>query len=64
MFSIGKAKPDNRIAGIMKKKEVIIACCCVFDTIDISNPTAKVDIMKASDVANRSVRLPSNGTLK
>ena len=43
MEYIGKINPENKIAGRKNKKDESIACCCVFDIVDINRPIASVD---------------------
>jgi len=54
MFSMGKTKPLNMKRGRMKKKVVIMACCCVAEMVHINSPRPKVRIMKRSAPKNMS----------
>ena len=46
--------PEKTIAGMMKKKAVTNACCCVDDTVEISNPTPSMHIKNSTAPANRT----------
>ena len=44
IFSIGKANPDKNIIGIITPKpEVIIACACVLEIVDMYRLKPSVD---------------------
>jgi hypothetical protein len=36
---MGNPNPENVMANMMKKNDVTMACCCVDETVGISNPT-------------------------
>ena len=43
MFSIGNTKPERYIIGIRKKNvDVIIACCCVCEIVEMNSPRPSV----------------------
>ena len=42
---IGKINPENKIAGRKNKNDESIACCCVFEIVDMNNPIASVDMI-------------------
>jgi hypothetical protein len=43
MFSIGKMNPDKYIIGVITKNvAVIIACCCVFEIVEMKRPRPSV----------------------
>lgn len=39
MVLMGKPKPENVTAGVIKKNDVTSACCGVAEIVEISNPT-------------------------
>ena len=39
MVLMGNPKPEKVMAGMIKKKAVTIACCCVEETVEMSRPT-------------------------
>ena len=64
MLSMGVKIPERRKAGIIKINEVIIACCCVRDMVEIRVPELKVVRMKMKDTNKRKTILPLIGRLK
>lgn len=64
MLSIGEKIPERSMAGRIKKKAVIIACCCVREMVDIKRPKLNVVRMKRKETPKRKKRFPLTGTLK
>ena len=46
MLLIGVPKPENMMAGIMKKKPDTMACCCVFEMVEMKSPMPSMHTMK------------------
>ena len=62
MRAIGKAKPDSVKSGLTKKKLVAKACCWVLQTVEITNPIARV-LSRYRDVpSSRTSGLALNGS--
>jgi hypothetical protein len=60
----GNMNPESRMLGRNPKTERIIACICVFETVEIRIPHTSVEQMKRSVRRYRSPRLPRTGTPK
>ena len=58
---MGKTKPDNRNDGWIKKKFVIMACCCVADTVEIKRPIPSVLMRNRQLARKNSKTLPFIG---
>ena len=54
MLAIGKTKPLSMKKGRMKKKLVIMACCWVRETVEISSPIPSVLSRKTELAASRT----------
>ena len=61
MLAIGNTKPLNMKKGRMKKKAVIMACCCVAEMVDMNSPTPNIDKRKRHAAPTRSRKLPLRG---
>ena len=42
MLAIGKEKPESNIAGKKNKNVLIIACCCVWLSVEMNSPTPSI----------------------
>src|SRR5438874_13690859 len=51
MLRIGKAKPLNMNAGVEKKNDDIMACCCVCEMVDRNSPAPRVVIRNKTEHA-------------
>src|SRR4030042_823485 len=63
IFAIGKISPLNNRNGRIKKNVVIMACCCVPDTVDMKSPIPMVLIKYKQTPAKSTRKFPLKGTL-
>ena len=63
MLAMGNTKPLNIKKGRMKKKFVIMACCCVLETVEIKSPMPSVLIRKIKVAPSNKNALPTIGIL-
>jgi hypothetical protein len=61
ILAMGKTKPESMKKGRMKKKVVIMACCWVFDTVEMNNPMPRVLRRKRQTARKRAGGLPARG---
>ena len=62
IFSIGKMNPDNKIVGsIIPTREMKIACCIVFETVEMRIPSVRLIRIYNILSASKSIRLPLTG---
>ncbi len=62
MLAMGKEKPESNIAGKKNRNVLIIACCCVWLSVEMNSPTPSI-VSRYSPVETYNSRmLPRNGT--
>src|SRR5689334_1236880 len=62
IFRIGNAKPLNMNAGVEKKNDDIMACCCVCEMVERNRP-APSDVMRNNTAhPSNNRKLPRSGT--
>ena len=64
ILEIGKIKPESMITGsIRPNKEIIMAVCCEFETVEINMPNERAEIMNKTLSKASKNKLPSTGIL-
>ena len=61
MLTMGKTKPLSIKKGRIKKNVVIMACCCVEETVEIKRPTPRVERRKRHVAIKSRMTLPDSG---
>jgi len=64
MLAMGKIKPEKSIAGKKQKNVAIIACCCVWLTVEMKSPMPSVLSKNSATPTNSNRKLPWNGNIK
>jgi hypothetical protein len=54
MVLMGDPNLEKLMAGMMKKKAVTIACCCVDETVEISRPTPSTHTRKSTELGGNT----------
>jgi len=56
-----ESESEKLTDGMMKKKEVTMACCCVDETVEINNPTPSMQRRNRIDPVSKTTMWPRNG---
>ena len=62
MVLMGNPKPEKVMAGMMKKNDVTIACCCVAEMVEISKPTPSMHKINRTAPSASTETWPRKGT--